>query len=133
MEAETAVVLTGRRGGLALSRRILGHGKTYSGKTWSGEPGHQNQKSGADWGKAIHFRLPDEPNVRLVTGFSMASAKLNPSIAVCRNEARVTLVPTARMTQGKRLKTLGFQAPFAMRRFLDSHTPKHYGPRGFLG
>jgi hypothetical protein len=73
---------------LALRRRILG-----SDKTWSGEPRHQNQKSGADWGKAIHFGLPDEPDVRLVTGFSMASAKLNPSIAVCRNEARVAWFP----------------------------------------
>jgi len=74
-----------------------------------------------------------EPVVRLATGFSAASVKLKPSIAVGRNEARATLVPTASMTQRKRLKTLFFQQPFAMRRFLDSLNPKHYGPRGFLG
>jgi hypothetical protein len=71
--------------------------------------------------------------MRLATGFSAASANLKPSIAVGRNEARATLVPTASMTQRKHLKTLFFQWHFAMQRFLDSLSPKHYGPRGFLG
>jgi hypothetical protein len=36
-------------------------------------------------------------------------------------------------TPQKCLKTPYFHQAFAMRPILDSHTPKHYGPRGFLG
>jgi len=75
----------------------------------TGDPDHQNQKGGATWGKTIHFGLPGEPGVRLATGFSAASAKLKPSIAIGRNEARAALVPAAWMKQWKRLKTLFFQ------------------------
>jgi hypothetical protein len=62
------------------------------------EPGRQNQKGGTDWGKTIHFGLPGEPVVRFAAGFSAASAKLKPSIAVGRNETRLALVPTASVT-----------------------------------
>jgi hypothetical protein len=61
--------------------------------------------------------------MRLATGFSAASANLKPSIAVGRNEARATLVPTASMTQRKHLKTLFFQWHFAMQRFLTRFPP----------
>jgi hypothetical protein len=104
MEAIAAVILTRLGGRLVLRCRALGRGTIRSG-----EPNHESQKDGADWGKTIHFDLPGEPGTRLASGFSAASAKLKPSIAVGRNEARVGLVPTAPMTQWKRLKTLSFQ------------------------
>ena len=104
-----AVIRRGRRGSLALASPE----SWATARTRSGEPGHQNQQGGADWGKTSHFGLPGEPRDAARDRHSAAaSAKLKPSIAAGRNEARAALVPTASMTQRKRLKTLSLSIAF---------------------